>query len=95
MKFKDAKEKMSTIQKMHTARDEDGETIFYKKPFSAKRISVVIDDDGKDIKSYDLSKVTHISLSELGLLIQYKPVNENKMYPFPLNIIEDIIIETR
>ena len=37
MKLEDAKEKMSTIHKLHTARDEEGETIFYKKPYSAKK----------------------------------------------------------
>jgi len=90
MKFDDAKEKMSTVHKMHTARDVDGETIFYKKPYSAKKIIV----KGIMEKSFELSKVTHMSLSEMGLLIQYKAVDVNLMYPFPLKTIEDIIIES-
>lgn len=90
MKFNDAKEKMSTIHKLHTARDYEGETIFYKKPYSAKKLIVITTD--KHI--FDLHNVTHMSLSELGLLIQYKPVNTTMMHPFPLNMIEDIIIES-
>lgn len=94
MKFDDAKEKMSTIHKLHTARDSEGETIFYKKPFSAKRLSVVVNKSEKDIKSFALNKVTHMSLSDLGLLIQYKPVDKVKHFPFPLNQIDDIIVES-
>ena len=90
MKFDDAKEKMSTIHKLHTARDSEGETIFYKKPYSAKRLMVITDEEN----SFELNKVTHMSLSDMGLLIQYKPVNVNKMYPFPLNSIRDIIVES-
>lgn len=90
MKFKDAKEKLTTIHKLHTARDSEGETIFYKKPYSAKKITVMT--YGK-IETFDLSKVTMLSLDEYGLLIQYKPVNVNKMFPFPLSVIEDIIVE--
>ena len=41
MKFEEAKEKMSSIHKLHTARDSEGETIFYKKPYSAKRIKII------------------------------------------------------
>ena len=93
MKFDDAKEKMSTIHKLHTARDSEGETIFFKKPYSAKKITVV-KNTGEN-ESFDLDKVTHLSLDELGLLIQYKPVNIDKMYPFPLNIVEDIIVESK
>ena len=95
MKFDDAKEKMSVIHKLHTARDNEGETIFYKKPYTARRISVVTNDNPHDIKSFDLDKVTHMSLSELGLLIQYKPVDVVKNYPFTMNSIEDIIVETK
>lgn len=91
MKFKDAKEKMSAIRKLHTARDYEGETIFYKKPYSAKSITVITDKQ----EVFDLNKVTHMSLDEMGLLIQYKPVNVNKMHPFPLNVIEDIIVEAK
>lgn len=91
MKFEDAKEKMSAIHKLHTARDSDGETIFYKKPYSAKKITIITTDN-KEV--FDLNKVTHLSLDELGVLVQYKPVNTNKMHPFPLNNIEDIIVET-
>ena len=90
MKFDDAKEKMSTIHKLHTARDSDGETIFYKKPYSAKTITVITNE--KHI--FDLKKVTHMSLDEMGLLIQYKPVNVNSMHPFPMNTIVDIIVES-
>ena len=90
MKFDDAKEKMSTIHKLHTARDDEGETIFYKKPYSAKTLTVVTTEK----KSFDLSKVTHMSLSELGLLIQYKPVNKVTNHPFPINSIEDIVVES-
>lgn len=90
MKFDEAKEKISTIHKLHTARDFEGETIFYKKPYSAKRLVVITDGEN----SFELNKVTHISLSDMGLLIQYKPVDTNKMYPFPLNTIKDIIVET-
>lgn len=93
MKFDDAKEKMSTIHKLHTARDSEGETIFFKKPYSAKTIIVVKNDGDKE--SFDLDKVTHLSLDEIGLLIQYKPVNFDKMHPFPLNIVEDIIVESK
>ena len=92
MNFDDAKEKMSGIHKLHTARDSDGETIFYKKPYSAKRI-IVSNNGNEDI--FDLSKVTHMSLSECGLLIQYKAVDINKMYPFPLKSIEDIVIDLK
>lgn len=91
MKFDEAKEKMSTVHKLHTARDYEGETIFYKKPYSAQRVSVVTDE----IVSFNLDNVTHMSLSEMGLLIQYKPVKENKMFPFPLNEIKDIIVESK
>lgn len=90
MKFDDAKEKISTIHKLHTARDFEGETIFYKKPFSAKKICVITDKQS----TFELNKVTHMSLSEMGLLIQYKPVEVNKMYPFPLSTIKDIIVES-
>lgn len=90
MKFDEAKEKMSTIHKLHTARDFEGETIFYKKPYSAK--TIVIITDKKNV--FELNDVTHISLSEMGLLVQYKPTGVKKMYPFPLNFIEDIIIES-
>lgn len=92
MKFDDAKEKMSTVHKLHTARYSEGETVFYKKPFSAKKITVMTHDK---IEEFSLDKVTHMSLSEEGLLIQYKPVNMNKMYPFPLQMIEDIIVESK
>ena len=88
MKFDDAKEKMSTIHKLHTARDFEGETIFYKKPYSAKKLTVITDKE----TSFELNKVTHMSLSDMGLLIQYKPVDTNKMYPFLLNTINDIIV---
>ena len=88
MKFDEAKEKISTIHKLHTARDFEGETIFYKKPFSAKRITVLTDE--KTV--FDLDKVTHMSLGEIGLLIQYKPVNVIKTYPFPLNNIKDNMV---
>lgn len=91
MKFKDAKEKMSTIHKLHTARDDEGETIIYKKPYSAKKITVITTEKN----SFDLEKVTYMSLSELGLLIQYKPVNIEKLYPFPINRIEDINVESK
>lgn len=90
MKFEDAKEKMSPIHKLHTARDNDGETIFYKNPYSAKKLIILTTT--RNI--FDLSKVTHMSLSEMGILIQYKPVNENKWYPFPLNTIEEIVVES-
>ena len=90
MDFDDAKKKMSPIHKLHTARDLDGETIFYKKPYSAKRIIVVTDEENV----FELNKVTHITLSECGLLIQNRIVNVDKMNPFPLKLIEDIIIET-
>ena len=93
MKLDDAKEKMSVVHKLHTARDSEGETIFYKKPYSAKYITVLQINDKKE--SFDLDKVTHMSLSDCGLLIQYKPVNVNKMYPFPLNVIEDIIVVSK
>ena len=92
MNFDDAKEKMGGIHKLHTARDSEGETIFYKKPYSAKRITV-LSKDKEEI--FDLSKVTHMSLSECGLLIQYKAVDINKMHPFPLKSIEDIIIDLK
>lgn len=92
MKFEDAKKKMSIIHKLHTARDSEGETIFYKKPYTAKTISVVTNDN---VETFDLNKVTHMSLDEYGLLIQYKPVNMNKMYPFPLTIIDDVIVESK
>lgn len=92
MDFDDAKMKMSAIHKLHTARDSEGETIFYKKPYSAKRIIVVKHDDKE---SFELNKVTMLSLDECGLLIQYKAVDVNKMYPFPLNNIEDIIVESK
>lgn len=92
MKFEDAKKKMSVIHKLHTARDSDGETIFYKKPYSANSITIITNNEEK---LFDLSKVTHMSLAEIGILIQYKPVNIDKMYPFPLNEIEDIIIEAK
>lgn len=91
MKLEDAKEKMSTIHKLHTARDEEGETIFYKKPYSAKKITVTTK---KEQKTFELNKVTHMSLSEMGVFIQYKPVNIIKTYPFPLKNIEDIIVES-
>lgn len=92
MKFDDAKEKMSPIHKLHTARDFEGETIFYKKPYSAKTITVIT-GDGEE--TFDLNKVTHMSLDDYGLLIQYKPVNQNKMYPFPLHTINDIMVEAK
>lgn len=92
MKFEDAKKKMSIIHKLHTARDSEGETIFYKKPYTAKTISVVTNDN---VETFDLNKVTHMSLDEYGLLIQYKPVNMSKMYPFPLTIIDDVIVESK
>lgn len=88
MKFDEAKEKLSTIHKLHTARDFEGETIFYKKPFSAKRLTVLTDEE----TIFELGKVTHMSLSENGLLIQYKPVSTNMMYPFPLSRIKDIVV---
>lgn len=90
MKLDDAKEKMSTIHKLHTARDFEGETIFYKKPYSAKKITVITTE--KNI--FDLHKVTHMSLSEMGLLIQYKAVDTNVLHPFPLKTIEEIIVES-
>ena len=90
MKLDEAKEKMSTVHKLHTARDSEGETIFYKKPFSAKTITIV----STETESFDLNKVTHMSLSNMGLLIQYKVVDTNKMYPYPLNMIDDIIVES-
>lgn len=89
MKFDDAKEKMSIIHKLHTARDDESETIFYKKPYSAKTITVITDK--KNV--FDLKYVTHLSLSEMGLLIQYKPVNMSN-HPFPIKTIEDIIVES-
>ena len=92
MEFDEVKTKISTIHKLHTARDSEGETIFYKKPFSAKRITIVTHEKEE---CFDLNKVTHMSLSECGLLIQYKPVNANVMYPFPLTVIRDIIIESK
>ena len=92
MDFDDAKMKMSAIHKLHTARDSEGETIFYKKPYSARKITIITYD--KD-ESFELNKVSMLSLDECGLLIQYKSVNENKMYPFPLKIIDDIIIESK
>ena len=92
MKFDDAKEKMSVIHKLHTARDSEGETIFYKKPYSAKRI--IVSCKGKE-ESFDLSKVTHMSLSDCGLFIQYKPVDVIKTYPFPMKNIDDIIIDLK
>lgn len=90
MDFNEVKEKLSTVHKLHTARDYEGETIIYKKPYSAKNIIVLTDKE----ETFELSKVTYMSLSELGLLIQYKPVNISKMYPFVLNKIEDIIVES-
>ena len=75
MKFDDAKEKLSTIHKLHTAREFEGETIFYKRPYSAKRLIIL--SDGKNV--FDLEKVSHISLSEVGLLVQYKQVDKNIM----------------
>lgn len=90
MNFIDAKEKLSTIHKLHTARDFEGETIIYKKPFSAKRMIVITDIE----TIFDLDKVTHMSLSEAGLFVQYKPVNVIKTCPFPMNNIKDIIIES-
>lgn len=91
MKFDDAKEKLSTIHKLHTARDVDGETIFYKKPYSAKKIIIITDSE----EIFELDKVEYMSLSDCGLLIQYKPVNISKMYPFALNIINDIIVVSK
>ena len=91
MKFDDVKEKISVIHKLHTARDSEGETIFYKKPFSAKTMVIMTSDDEV---VFDLDKVTHMSLSEMGLLVQYKPVKIVKMYPFPLNVIKDIVVES-
>lgn len=90
MKFEEAKEKLSTIHKLHTARDFEGETIIYKKPYSAK--TLIVQTDEKSV--FDLDKVIYMSLSEMGLLIQYKAVNINAMHPFPLNHIEDIIVES-
>lgn len=90
MKFEEAKEKMSTIHKLHTARDSEGETIFYKKPYSAKTITIITTEKN----TFDLHKVIHMSLSEMGLMIQYKPVNTIQLYPFPIQNIEDIIIES-
>lgn len=90
MKFDEAKEKISMIHKLHTARDYEGETIFYKKPYSAKSITVITTE--KNI--FDLHKVTHLSLSEMGLLIQYKAVDTNVLHPFPLKTIEEIIVES-
>ena len=92
MEFDDAKTKMSTIHKLHTARDSEGETIVYKKPYSAKQITVICYDKEE---SFDLSKVTYMSLSSCGLLIQYKPASVNTMCPFPLTLIKDIIIESK
>lgn len=89
MKFEDAKERMSQIHKLHTARDSEGETIFYKKPYTAKTITVITDEE----EVFDLKKVTHLSLDEMGLFIQYKPVNTIKTYPFPIKRIKDIIVE--
>ena len=93
MKFDEAKEKMSTIHKLHTARDNEGETIFYKKPYSARRITVILTDN--DVKSFDLDSVVLLSLCELGVFIQYRPVDKDKLYPIPLNTIKDILVETQ
>lgn len=90
MKFDDAKEKMSTIHKLHTARDFEGETIFYKKPYSAKKIIILTDDEA----SFDLNNVTHMSLSDMGVLIQHNEDMIDKLYPFPLHKIKDIIVES-
>lgn len=92
MKFKEAKEKLSTIHKLHTAREPEGETIFYKKPYSAK--TLIIKTYDTTIEIFELKNVTHMSLAEEGLLIQYKIVNTNKMHPFTLNNIKDIIVES-
>lgn len=90
MKFDDAKEKMTTVHKLHTARDSEGETIVYKKPYSAKKLTVITNKK----HSFDLNKVSYLSLSDLGLLIQYEPVNKKSLHPFPINTIEDIIVES-
>ena len=90
MKFEEAKEKMSSIHKLHTARDSEGELIFYKKPYSAKRIKII--QNNKE-EVFDLEKVTHMSLDKMGVLIQYKPVDTNNWHPFPMKTINDIIVE--
>lgn len=89
MNFEELVEKMSIIKKLHTARDGNNRTIFYKKPFSAKSITIITFDK---TKTFDLENVNLLSLSHEGLLLQYVVADKYKMYPYPINIIKDVIV---
>ena len=102
MEFKEVKKNMSTIHKLHTARDNDGETIFYKKPYTGKTLKIkshkpklnettkIIHIPTEEEKTFNLKEVEHLTLcEEYGLLIKYK----DTMYPYLLEMIDDIIVE--
>lgn len=89
MNFEELVEKMSIIKKLHTAREEHNKTIFYKKPYSAKSITIITFDK---TKSFDLEKVNLLSVSHEGLLLQYVVADKYRMYPYPITIIKDVIV---
>ncbi len=94
MEFKDIIEIFSVFKKLHTSRESNDETIFYKDIKNMNGTMIITKfDNSFDV--FKLNLISHMSLSSYdGLLIQYDSLDGRKMYPYRLMNIKDIKVET-
>lgn len=94
MEFKDIIEIFSVFKKLHTSREINDETIFYKDIKNMNGTMIITKfDNSFDV--FKLNLISHMSLSSYdGLLIQYDSLDGRKMYPYRLMNIKDIKVET-
>ncbi len=89
MRFNECEECLSVIKKLHTAHDGRSKVIWYK-PKTVKMINIS-KSDGEHI--FETDKVSLLSLSPQGVLVQYEMGGVKSMNPFPLNEIKAIEVE--
>lgn len=94
MEFKDIIEIFSVFKKLHTSREINDETIFYKDIKNMNGTMIITKfDNSFDV--FKLNLISHMSLSSYdGLLIQYDSLDGRKMYPYRLMNIKEIKVET-
>ena len=94
MEFKDIIEIFSVFKKLHTSREINDETIFYKDIKNMNGTMIITKfDNSFDV--FKLNLISHMSLSSYdGLLIQYDSLDGRKMYPYRLMNIKEIKVES-
>lgn len=90
MEFEEIIGIFSVFKKLHTSREPNDETIFYR---DIKNMNGTMTINHSDV--FKLNLISHMSLSSYdGLLIQYDSLDGRKMYPYRLINIQDIKVET-